>query len=285
MKTFARWTVVFFSTVIVASLAWSMWNLWGFPDGSGGMESIRNDNAIGLAAILSAVTAAATGSWAGRERKPEAKLNLEAWIATPRRDSDDDNPHGTPIKVKQGRDVMDAQIVIMMKILNIGERSVQVLAVLIESRIGDKIHIRQVEPSPLPLVVDPYTSVEVVFQKEHLDMDSEITFFGIVDGLGARYPLEAGKAIALVKQSWGLPTRVSWFRRRDDPTEVVRAYQTKEKCTLSTREIKTLKKAPKTLVSRDEPKAPGASMSETPFEPDSLPGSVKQPRPPVPPST
>ncbi|MFC4147742.1 hypothetical protein ACFO0M_15910, partial [Micromonospora mangrovi] len=176
MKTFARWIMVFLSTVIVAGAAWSTWNLWGFPQGSGGMEALRNDNAIGLAAILSAVTAAAMGSWAGRERKPEAKLDLEARIDTPLRHSDDDNPHGTPIKVTQGRDIMDAQILITMKILNTGERPVQVLAVLIESRDGDTIHIRQIEPPPLPLVVDPYTSVQVSFQKEHIDIDNEITF-------------------------------------------------------------------------------------------------------------
>ncbi|WP_431976126.1 hypothetical protein [Micromonospora haikouensis] len=284
MKTFARWTLVFLSTVIGAGAAWLAWNAWGFPQGSGDMEALRNDNAIGLAAVLSAVTAAAMGSWAGRERKPEAKLDLEARIDMPLRHSEDSDSHGTPVKVKQGRDVKDAQILITMKILNTGERPVQVLAVLIESRDGDTIHIRQIEPPPLPLVVDPYTSVQVSFQKEHIDIDSEITFFGVIDGLGVRYPLQAGEVISLVKQSWGLPTRVSWFRRRDDPTEVVKAYQTKEKCTLSTRELKTVKKLPKTLVSRDEPKPPGVSKLEIPFEPESPSGSVMRLRPPVPPT-
>ena len=274
--------MVFFSTAVVATLVWYTWNLWGYPEGSGDKESIRNDNAIGLAAILSAVTAAAFGSWAGRERKPAPKLALEAWLSFPLRDSNDKDPHGTPITTKQDRDLVDQQILATMKIANAGERPVQVLAVLIESKAGDKLHIRQIEPEPLPLVIEPYTSVQVSFQKEHIDMDSEVTFFGVVDGLGVRYSLEAEQAIALVKRSWELPTRVRWYRRRDDPNYVVRAYQAKEKCTMSTREIGTLRKAPKILVARDAPEAPTSPKPGTPFESVSLPGNVRPPTPQAP---
>jgi hypothetical protein len=114
---------------------------------------------------------------------------------------------------------------------NVGGRPSQVSGVMIEA-VGHESRSRSIfqisPPGTLPVVLDPGTSVEVKIEKEHLDFIENLTFLGVVDGTGRRHSMPPDHARTLVREAWSLPTRVAVFRRRDDPTSTVLAFQLAE---------------------------------------------------------
>ncbi|MBD8103954.1 hypothetical protein PlfCFBP13513_15750 [Plantibacter flavus] len=149
-------------------------------------------------------------------------------------ESERDTSHGTPVLTRRGRDVELQEVLVQMTIRNEGGVPVQVVAVVIESLTpsGD-LTISQFSPEPLPHVLEPGTRIEIMMQKEPLDMLDNVTFFGVSDALGRRYASNSDDVRDVVLQSWNLPTRVAKFVRRDDiSAPPVLAYQSREESAL-----------------------------------------------------
>jgi hypothetical protein len=127
-------------------------------------------------------------------------------------------------------------MLISFTIVNGGGKALQISGIVVESIAGDHINIKEITPNPLPVVLEPLTSIITTIQKETIDMESSITFIGVVDALGRRYGLEEQACKALVLRSWEAPTRVGWFRRKDDPAApMIQAFRMFDRSVISTR--------------------------------------------------
>lgn len=261
MLRFIRWVIAVTVVAVVAAGSWLTWNQFGYPRGGGDPATLRNDNAIALAAVLSAAIGGGLSWWAGRDRKPQIALKVDVSLLyrTSGRDKTHRTTKGTPIQVRRGRDVQDEEVTLSMTVANAGERAVQVSAVVLEAVAGTSLNIRHITTEPLPAILEPYTSIDLEIQKEHIDFEDQITFLGVVDALGNRYAAPKEQSIRTITAAWSLPTRVDWFRRRDDPSGVVRAYQSAENSRLSHRSLSTMKKRPATLAARPVQQPPSAS--------------------------
>lgn len=124
------------------------------------------------------------------------------------------------------------EILLQVTAANYGNKPLQITGILFEE--GSTGMVTQVHPEKLPVVLDPGTSVGVAIQKEWLD-DGETTLFGVVDALGERHTLCKRELEALKKQSAELPTNIGTFRRKDDPSEVVQAFQTADPFVITNR--------------------------------------------------
>jgi hypothetical protein len=149
---------------------------------------------------------------------------------------DDDTTVGKLVHVQRGQDVLSELVTIKVTVVNHGDKALQLAAVVVESLAGDRINAQHVTPDPLPTVLEPRTGITLDLQKEYIDMADEIVFFGVVDALARRHPVPAEAAKNIILQSWGLPSRVKWFRRKDDPaSEPVRACQMRQPCNMNSR--------------------------------------------------
>ncbi|MGK4579616.1 helix-turn-helix domain-containing protein [Kitasatospora sp. HPMI-4] len=133
-------------------------------------------------------------------------------------------PLGTPVHVRRGRDVQLESVALQIVVVNESRQPVQVTAVVFEDLVKDVLNIHHIMPEPLPAVVEPRSSLELILEKEPIDAVDAITFIGVVDGLGNRHALPAEAVRTLAAKCWDLPTRVALYRRRDDPTQKVKAY-------------------------------------------------------------
>lgn len=142
-----------------------------------------------------------------------------------------DQAHGTPVQVKRGGDCQWKEALLRLTVRNEGGIPIQIVAVIVESiRKDGELTISQFAPEPLPYVLEPGTRIQVLMQKEPIDMLDNITFLGVMDALGNRYRPGTDEIREIVQQSWGLPTRVQRYIRRDDPTAPpVLAYQNRER--------------------------------------------------------
>lgn len=159
-------------------------------------------------------------------------------------ENDRDQAHGTPVQVKRGGGSQWQEALLRLTVRNEGGVPIQIVAVVIESLGKDgELTISQFTPEPLPYVLEPGTRIEVLMQKEPIDMLDNITFLGVIDALGRRYKPDADELREVVQRSWGLPTRVQSYVRRDDPTAPpVLAYQNRER-SAAVETIRSSKKA------------------------------------------
>lgn len=194
-------------------------------------------------------------------RRDRPRLTVTAKLVhSPASDTEDPNSGiGTPVMVERGRDVLNERVAIAITIANHGEQALQIVGVIVEGGAGDITNANQIVPSPLPAVIEPRSMVTVTVQKEFLDMESEVFFFGVVDALGRRHPVAATEAQTLIERAWEMPTRVAWFRRRDDPqAEPVRAFQARQPSSITSR---PKAKSDRSLASRPVPK-PSSSATD-----------------------
>jgi hypothetical protein len=156
---------------------------------------------------------------------------------------------GTPVVVKRGDDDLLEQVLISITVRNRGGRAIQISSVLVETLANDSLQAYEIVPSALPQTIDPEGSVVVTIQKEFLDDSHVVTFLGVLDALGRRHAVEVMMARNLIEASWALPTRVATYRRRDDPNKEVRAFQTKDRFSMSRRPVA---KMPSRIATRSE---------------------------------
>lgn len=147
--------------------------------------------------------------------------------------------YGTPVQVKRDKDILDESVAAQLTIRNLGGVPVQALGVVVESTDYESaLRVTyQIAPEGFPVVLEPGTTVEGVLQKEHFDMSEECTFIGLVDGTGRRHGVPRKDAARFLTECWRLPTRVNVFRRHDDPSEQVTAFQSAQQARLTTRRV------------------------------------------------
>lgn len=164
--------------------------------------------------------------------------------------SGDEDPYlglGTPVALQQDR----KRAVVSINVANHGEQALQVVGFIIEAGSPALVRVNQVVPDGLPAVIEPRSSVAVGLQKEFLDTESEILFFGVVDALGRRHAVPEASAKTLIETAWQLPTRVQWVCRRDDPDgERFQAFKALQPTSITTR---PRTKSDRPLVSRAAP--------------------------------
>jgi len=175
------------------------------------------------AGLATAVAAGQLIAWWRRRPKVEVQLS---WLRLALSNEDEESV-GTPCVADGGDDARREQILVNFKVLNRGGAPVQIVAILIESVSLGKTTYVQVAPSPLPSILNPGTQLNVPMQKEPLDMETDVVFFGVVDALGKRYSAGDQATHTFIKESWNLPTRVKVYQRRDDPSQRVLAFQSR----------------------------------------------------------
>jgi hypothetical protein len=189
----------------------------------------RVDTAIAIyGAVLATVIAIGQGVSSWRKR---VRVGVSTTIGFIPIDEDDrDSARGTPVQVTHGRDVLWEEALLRLTVRNQGGVPVQIVAIVIESlRPDGGLSAYHIAAEPLPFVLDPGTRVEVSVQKEPLDTLDNVTFLGVIDGLGRRYSPNVDEVRRVVRQSWDLPTRVQVFQRKDDPTAPpILAYQNRQ---------------------------------------------------------
>jgi hypothetical protein len=198
-------------------------------------------------------------------RRDRPKVSVTAAITlSPISDIEDPDTRGTPVTVQHGSDALPEEMLITFTIVNGGGKALQISAVVIESIAGDHVNIKEITPHPLPVVLEPLTSIITTVQKETIDMEKSITFIGVVDALGRRYGVEEQACKALVLRSWEAPTRVAWFRRRDDPTApMVQAFRMLDRSVLSTRPLRKGRwKTDHIIVDRAAPTPPDSNSTD-----------------------
>ena len=175
--------------------------------------------------------------------------------------------YGTPVRVQRGKDLLDEVVSVSITIRNIGGVPVQVLGVLLEDLVADRLNVVQITPHGLPVVLDPGTTTMVQLEKEHLDDLAACTFIGVVDGTGHRHSVVNPRS--LIEDSWRLPTRLAVYQRRDEPADRVVAFQVADPAILTTRPARRgLRRKAKPIVARprslidtlaegDQPRSPG----------------------------
>ena len=85
----------------------------------------------------------------------------------------------------------------------------------------------QIVPTGFPVVLEPATQVEAVIQIEWLHYHRP-SALGVVDALGRRHSLSAIALTELLTTAEAVPSTVRYYRRRDDPAVVVKAFQVKD---------------------------------------------------------
>jgi hypothetical protein len=175
---------------------------------------------------------------------------------------------GTPVWVKHGHDTLLEEVLVSLTVTNEGERALQIVSVLVESVDERFVSRLEVIPPQLPHVLDPRTSLSLAVQKEHIDNSLAITFIGVVDALGRRHGLDRQTTSRLAERSWELPTRVSAYRRKDDPNnpeKTVRAYAATDRTTLTQRALDTFSRPPQpsaTRASLEQPRSPALDLNQ-----------------------
>jgi len=114
---------------------------------------------------------------------------------------------------------------IAVSITNHGWRSAQILGVVLLE--GESETTFQIISSGFPVVLQPATQVEAVIQIEWLHYHHP-SAVGVVDALGGRHLLSADALAGLVASAEAIPSTVRYYRRRDDPAVVVKAFQVKD---------------------------------------------------------
>src|SRR5205823_11740404 len=85
----------------------------------------------------------------------------------------------------------------------------------------------QIVPTGFPVVLEPATQVEAVIQIEWLHYHRP-SAFGVIDAFGRRHLLSADALRGLLASAGAIPSTVRYYRRRDDPAVIVKAFQVKD---------------------------------------------------------
>jgi hypothetical protein len=110
-------------------------------------------------------------------------------------------------------------------VANAGRRAVQVAGVLLEDGSGS--NTIQIAPVGFPVVLQPATAASVRIQIEWLHYD-DLAWAGVVDALGRRTGLTKHQLTELKVAGSKLPSTVRKYRRRDDHSVVVKAFQLRD---------------------------------------------------------
>lgn len=194
-----------------------------------------------IVAVYGAVvaTAVAVGqgfSWWQRRVRVRVEVSIERRALS--RD-ESDTCRGTPVTVvRSGSDFLE-EVLIAIRIANVGGAPVQISAIALEHVADDKLSLFQIFPEPLPVLLEPGTQVTCSIQKEFLDVASGVVFFGAIDGIGRRYSAVAEANIDVIGASWGLPSRVGWYQSRVEgyEAEKVQAFPVRDRAVMTSRPL------------------------------------------------
>lgn len=151
------------------------------------------------------------------------------------------------------------EMFISFTVINHGRRAVQISSIHCEELREAKLRTFELTPAPLPVTLEPLSSIEVNIQKEVVDMLDNLTSMGAVDALGRRHKVSTNDAVEIARVSWNSPTRVSWYRRRDAPEQPpVRAFQLQDQARLHSRPARPSRfsRTPTVIVKRESPQLP-----------------------------
>lgn len=166
---------------------------------------------------------------------------------------------GTLRRVERGGVVLTEEMLISFNVVNRGRRAVQISSVYCEELQVSAFRTFELTPAPLPVTLEPLSSVEMSIQKEVIDMVDSVSSMGVIDALGRRHEISADDLIGIARVSWNTPTRVSWYRRRDSlEVPSVRAFQMQDNARLHSRAAHTgrISRIPRAIVRRDTPEPP-----------------------------
>jgi hypothetical protein len=189
-------------------------------------------------------------AWA--RNRPRIKVDARISYA-PLNKSDVKGAKGTPVYVQHGDDILLEQAIVNITVVNEGALALQISAILIEELNDRIVSTKEIIAKPLPHALEPRTSITISFQKEFIDEASSITFIGVVDALGRRHAPPRERALMLIEQSWGLPTRLRKYQRRDDHTKTVFAFQARDPANLSSDKLDAGQRIPSPIASRPWP--------------------------------
>lgn len=170
---------------------------------------------------------------------------------------------GTIRQVDRDGVVLAEEMLISFNVVNRGRRAVQISSVYCEELQESAFRVFELTPAPLPITLEPLSSVEMSIQKEVIDMMDSISSIGVVDALGRRHEIPADDAVEVARVSWNAPTRVAWYRRRDSPeAPPVRGFQIQDNASLHSRAVRSgrLSRKPRPIVRRETSRPP--SMPE-----------------------
>ncbi len=168
-----------------------------------------------------ATALAAVQIWKHVRDRPD--IRVEAQLSFLPIDVDADSK-GTKIETKHG----PQEVLLTVNVVNQGLRPLQITACVVRESNGN---VTQVVPDQLPVVLEPNTRVQCHIQKEWLD-DVEVSRFGVVDALGRTHSIDENVLGKLLSQCRELPSNKKSYRR-NETGEMVKAFQAKDKATLS----------------------------------------------------
>ena len=163
---------------------------------------------------------------------------------------------GTLRRLERDGVALSEEMLISFNVVNHGRRAVQISSVYCEDLQGSTFRVFELTPAPLPVTLEPLSSVEMSIQKEVIDMMDSVSSIGIVDALGRRHEISVDEAIEISRISWNNPTRVAWYRRRDSSDmPPVRAFQLQDNARLHSRDARVgrFSRTPRAIVRRDTP--------------------------------
>ncbi len=166
---------------------------------------------------------------------------------------------GTLRQVERDGVVLTEEMLISFNVVNHGRRAVQISSVYCEELQDAAFRTFELTPTPLPVTLEPLSSIEMSIQKEVIDMMDSVYSVGVVDALGRRHEISPDDVIEIARVSWNNPTRVAWYHRRDSPEATpVRAFQTQDNARLHSRAVHAgrLSRTPRAIVRRDTPRPP-----------------------------
>ena len=149
--------------------------------------------------------------------KPNIKVSANLVLHTR---NENEELKGTRVVVEDSGLVRE--VLLAVTAANHGKQPLQLTGVILEEESTG--NVTQVLPERLPAVLDPLSSITVEIQKEWLDQ-TETTLLGVVDALGHRHSITRRKLEEVMKRCAELPTNKRKYVRRDDPNEVVTAWQ------------------------------------------------------------
>lgn len=96
----------------------------------------------------------------------------------------------------------------------------------------------EIRPHPLPIVLEPLTSVRPSIQKEFLDITPRLQFLGVVDALGNRHAAVEEDVNRVLMSNADLPSNVRSFGSRADPDAApFEAFRMRDPSTITNRPL------------------------------------------------
>lgn len=144
---------------------------------------------------------------------------------------------GTVVDSKHG----PQEVLLGFQIVNRGRRALEIVGVVVEGTNETATgfsKLVEIRPHPLPIVLEPLTSVRPSIQKEFLDITPRLQFLGVVDALGNRHPAVEEDIRRVLSSNADLPSKLRSFRPRADPdAAAVKAFQVQAPFTVTNRPL------------------------------------------------